>query len=91
MIANDGGKLRPYAKLSELKTGSLVQFHGQDLPYCLERDKFYTVTEENGDLYVCCKHAKHTLSAHKDWSGENGDLLIGVYHVKEDEVPYDYR
>lgn len=87
MTANDGGKLRPYARLSELKAGSLVRFHGQDLPYCLEPDKFYTVTEADGELWVHCKHERHALHSYQDWTGE----LKGVYHVKEDEVPYDYR
>lgn len=74
---------RPYAKLSELKPGSLVEVDdGFD---CMKGADVLTVQGEIGSLFISClSEGGHTLdgqlAGEDNDQGHDPDELIGIYH-----------
>jgi len=66
---------RPYARLSALKPGDIVQVDG-DFD-CIQPWSRVPVLRSSHGLYVPCDKGHHYL----DGQADDGDSLIGVYHV----------
>lgn len=68
---------RPWAKLSELKSGDRLQAAtGFD---CILDGQVVEVYRLNEDLYVPCSHGNHNLSGQ---IAEDGETIVGFYLVE---------
>lgn len=68
---------RPYAKMSEIKPGDMLEADGGFI--CLkEGERVKVVKDADGSLFVPCKCGGHNL----DGQADDGEHLIGLYLVE---------
>lgn len=68
---------RPWAKLSELKAGDVVEIDSSFT--CMTPNQKYTVYEDRkGEFAILCNEGKHWLCGNEPAP----DSIIGVYHAK---------
>lgn len=68
-------KGRPWAKLSEVKVGDLLE--ADNGFNCIESNTPHTVCEDHEGLYIACAEGYHFLKGQAD----DGEHLIGLYKL----------